>query len=64
MPSWFGLQKKKASPHKASGSEDHRPKAENPAQQGANDVVNEPPEVRLGVDTLYEPNTPTDAVVE
>lgn len=64
MSSWFGRQEKKALPHQASGSEERRPKSENPAQQGGNDVVDEPPKLRLGVDTLYEPNKPTDAIVE
>lgn len=64
MPSWLGRQKKKALPHEASVSEERRPKAKNPAQQGGNDVMNEPPKLRLGVDTLHEPNKPTDAIVE
>lgn len=64
MPSWFGHQNKEPSPHKASGSEEQRPKATNPARQGGNNVGNEPPKARLGVYTLYEPEKPTDAVVE
>ena len=64
MPSWFGGQNQDVSTHKASGSDDHGPNAKQSAQQDGKGVVNGPPKVRLGVDTLYEPNKPRDATVE
>lgn len=79
MPRFLGRNKKKGRPDKGSTSTDGGLKAEagTPADRHGSDVSDEggqslvllpgpkgPPKVGLGIRTLYEPQQPTDAIVE